>query len=109
MTPRSPPPPRPAPLGVAGSRCSTRSSPPNPTPTTANHLGVNPICTHDPVCPFHSVSLDQAIGGTRPIALLVSTPAFCQVAICGPVLDLFIKRKATFAAQGITVIHAEVY
>ena len=80
-----------------------------PTPTTANHLGVKPICTHDPVCPFHSVSLDQAIGGKQPIALLVSTPAFCQVAICGPVLDLFIKRRAQLEAAGVAVIHAEVY
>lgn len=79
------------------------------TPTTADHQGVNPICTRNPVCPFHATSLDQAIGGTRPIALLVSTPAFCQVAICGPVLDLFVSRKANLEAQGVEVIHAEVY
>jgi hypothetical protein len=78
-----------------------------PTPTTANHQGVNPICTRNPVCPFHAVSLDEAIGGSKPIALLVSTPAYCQVAICGPVLDLFVARKAALA--GIEVIHAEVY
>jgi hypothetical protein len=78
-----------------------------PTPTTANHQGVNPICTRDPVCPFHAVSLDKAIGGAKPIALLVSTPAYCQVAICGPVLDLFVARKAALA--GFEVIHAEVY
>jgi hypothetical protein len=78
-----------------------------PTPTTADHHGVNPICTRNPVCPFHATSLDQAIGGKRPIALLVSTPAYCQVAICGPVLDLFVARKASLT--GIEVIHAEVY
>lgn len=80
-----------------------------PTPTRSDHQGVNPICTNDPPCPFHSVSLDQAIGGGKPIVLLVSTPAFCQVAICGPVLDLLIKRKATLESSGLAVIHAEVY
>jgi hypothetical protein len=80
-----------------------------PTPTTANHQGVNPICTRDPVCPFHSVSLDQVIGATMPIVLMVSTPAFCQVAICGPVLDLLVKRRSHLEQAGVAVIHAEVY
>jgi hypothetical protein len=80
-----------------------------PTPTTANRQGVNPICTRDPACPFHDQSLDQVIGGSRPIVLLVSTPAFCQVAICGPVLDLLVKQRAALDEQGLAVIHAEVY
>lgn len=80
-----------------------------PTPTRKDHQGVNPICTATPPCPFHAVSLDEAIGAGNPIVLLVSTPAYCQVAICGPVLDLLIKRKAHFDQAGITAIHAEVY
>lgn len=80
-----------------------------PTPTRADHQGVNPICTREPACPFHTVSLDDAIGGGNPIVLLVSTPAFCQVAICGPVLDLLVQRRAHFEDAGLTVIHAEVY
>jgi hypothetical protein len=80
-----------------------------PTPTKAKHQGVNPICTAEPVCPFHAVSLDEAIGGSNPIVLLVSTPAYCQVAICGPVLDLLVQRRDQLALQGLTVIHAEVY
>lgn len=80
-----------------------------PTPTTADPRGVDPICTRDPQCPFHEVSLDEAIGGTGPIVLLISTPAFCQTAICGPVLDLLIDRRADLEAAGATVIHAEVY
>jgi hypothetical protein len=80
-----------------------------PTPTGADAQGVRPICTRDPICPFHTTSLDQAIGGGQPIALLVSTPAFCSVAICGPVLDLLVTRQERLAAEGITTIHAEVY
>lgn len=80
-----------------------------PTPTTDDPRGVDPICTRDPVCPFHEVPLDEAIGGTGPIVLLISTPAFCQTAICGPVLDLLIGHQADLEAAGAAVVHAEVY
>lgn len=80
-----------------------------PTPTVDNHRGVRPICTRDPQCPFHAVSLDAAIGKGGPIVFLVSTPAYCQTAICGPVLDLVVARRSQLEAAGATVIHAEVY
>lgn len=75
------------------------------TPTTAAPLGVTTICTREPACPFHEVSLDAALAAGRRVALLVSTPAFCQVAICGPVLDLLIDA----APGGLDVIHVEVF
>ncbi len=78
------------------------------TPTSAAPLGVNPVCTAKPPCPLHEVSLDQALKTGNPIALMVSTPAFCQTAICGPVLDLFLDQRETFS-QSITMIHLEVY
>jgi hypothetical protein len=64
-------------------------------------------CTRDPVCPFHSAPLDQVIGGDKPIVLLVSTPAFCKVAICGPVLDLLIDQRSEL--DRFAVVHTEVY
>ncbi len=76
------------------------------TPTKENPLGVDPICTRNPPCDLHGVSLDQALG-TGPVALLVSTPAFCQTAICGPVLDAMIAQMDRY--PGVTFIHAEVY
>lgn len=79
-----------------------------PTPTTADALGVEPICTAAPPCPLHGVSLDQALDAGLPIVLLVSTPAFCQTAICGPVLDLLVARQAELSGRA-TLIHAEVY
>jgi hypothetical protein len=80
-----------------------------PTPTVASGLGVDPICTREPACPFHTVSLDAALALGRPVVLLVSTPAFCQTAICGPVLDLVVDRQARLQQAGATVVHAEVY
>jgi hypothetical protein len=79
------------------------------TPTAADAGGVRPICTRDPRCPFHSTSLDTLVGGSKAIALLVSTPQFCKVAICGPVLDLLVERQASLSRAGIEVVHAEVY
>jgi hypothetical protein len=78
------------------------------TPTTGDARGVDPICTRDPDCPFHTESLDAALAGPKAIALIVSTPAFCQTAICGPVLDLLVDR-AEQHAEVLSIVHAEVY
>jgi hypothetical protein len=78
-----------------------------PTPTVDAARGVNPICTRDPVCPLHDVSLHDALGEGRPVALLVSTPAFCQVSICGPVLDIMLDALPSF--PGVRFLHAEVF
>jgi hypothetical protein len=79
-----------------------------PTPTPDAPQGVDPICTADPPCPLHEDSLDQLVGGDRHIALLVSTPAFCQTAICGPVLELLLEQRAAYAAE-VAMVHAEVF
>lgn len=77
------------------------------TPTTADALGVDPICTLDPPCPFHEVSLDEALAGGGRVALYVGTPAFCQTAICGPTLELLADRAGEFA--DVTIVHLEVF
>ena len=80
--------------------------PPTPTPTVDDARGVDPICTQDPPCPLHEVDLGTVLG-TGPLAVLVSTPAFCQTAICGPVLDLFVAARD--AAPDVAFVHVEVY
>ncbi len=76
-------------------------------PTAADPLGVTPICTRTPACPLHEVGGAAALAERRPIALLVATPAFCQVSICGPVLDVLVDAAA--AHPGVRFLHAEVY
>jgi hypothetical protein len=78
-----------------------------PSPTTTDPVGVTNLCTQDPPCPFHEVSLADAVTQGRPVAVLVSTPEFCQVGICGPVLDLLTEAAAS--RPDLTVIHVEVY
>ncbi|HYF47141.1 MAG TPA: hypothetical protein VD926_13080 [Acidimicrobiales bacterium] len=77
------------------------------TPTTADPRGVTPICTREPACELHDVTLREALGSGSPVAFLVATPEFCQVSICGPVLDLLVEALADL--PGVTGLHAEVY
>jgi hypothetical protein len=78
------------------------------TPTDADHGVVNPICTRTQECPFHSVSLDAAMTMNRPIALIFATPALCQTATCGPVLDTVVAAAPAFAGK-ITFVHSEIF
>ena len=77
------------------------------TPTTDDARGVNPMCTAEPACPLHDVTLAEALTEGAPVALLVATPAFCQIAICGPVLDVLLDVVDDH--PGIRFLHAEVY
>ena len=79
-----------------------------PTPTVADDRGVSPICTRDPVCPLHDVSLDAALAEKRPLAVLFSTPALCKSQLCGPVLDNLLSQHAAFAGR-VRFLHVEIY
>lgn len=80
--------------------------PPIETPTVADPRGVTPICTREPACDLHERTVAEVVG-TGPMVLMVATPAFCQTAICGPVLDLLLERVDEFPE--VTFIHADVY
>jgi hypothetical protein len=71
---------------VAGDMAPTA-----PSPTTTDTLGVDPICTRDPECPLHTVSISDVIGQGKPVVVLFATPARCQSQYCAPVLDEFLK------------------
>ncbi len=86
----------------------TDALPPMKSPTTQDHLGIDPICTQDPQCPLHTTSLDAALAGKKPVAYLVATPKFCQTGICGPVLEVLEKTAPAYDGK-ITFIHQEVY
>jgi len=78
----------------------------SPTPTAT--LGVNPICTHVPPCPLHTVSLSDVIGTGRPVAVLFATPALCQSQYCGPVLDQLLDARGPYESR-VTFVHVEIY
>jgi hypothetical protein len=83
--------------------------PPFDTPTVDDGRGVDPICTREPEpCPFHDVTLTEALAAGRPVAYYVGTPAFCSTGSCGPALESLIEVQDEFA-DSFTFVHAEVY
>jgi hypothetical protein len=79
------------------------------TPTFADPRGVDPVCTREPEpCPFHEMTLTEALGSGKGVVYLVGTPAFCQTGSCAPALESIIDIHEDFADQYVFV-HAEVY
>ncbi len=78
------------------------------TPTFDDDLGIDPLCTRFPdPCPFHQHTLADLLATEQPIAVLVSTPAVCATAYCGPVLEALIEADQSFAQ--VAKVHIEVY
>ena len=71
-------------------------------PTFDNPLNFSVICTRFDPCPYHSVTLKEALENTLP-----TTPGFCQTSICGPSLEILIDLVGK--NPDFNVIHAEVY
>lgn len=78
------------------------------TPTVEDPQGVDPVCTRDPACPFHTITLSDALALDRPVAYLVGTPAFCLTGTCTPALEAMIEVESEFRDQ-FAFVHAEVY
>jgi hypothetical protein len=79
-----------------------------PSPTRADPLGVDPICTRSPMCPLHDVSLSDVIG-TQPVAVMFATPALCASQYCGPVLDELLDVMGPYQDRGVAIVHVEIY
>jgi hypothetical protein len=84
------------------------SAPADASPTTANALGVDPICTRDPMCDLHTQSLDTIVGKGKPVAVLFATPARCQSQYCGPVLDSLLPLVGDYWDR-VHVVHVDIY
>lgn len=83
--------------------------PPFDTPTTDNARGVDPICTRPAgTCPFHSITLTEALKKGKPVLYLIGTPAYCTTGTCSPALDALIEVSKTIGDKAVFV-HADVY
>jgi len=78
------------------------------SPTAGAALGVDPLCTREPPCPLHTLSLDSLIGKGRPTVVMFATPALCQTRYCGPVLDTLMPIAEDHSAV-IDTVHVEIY
>ncbi len=81
--------------------------PPSATATDERPLDVNPICTLNPQCPWHTVSLDAALGSRSPVALVIGSDVYCTDDRCGPSLQNFVAVAGEFPT--VTSIHAEPF
>lgn len=61
----------------------------------------------DPDPRFYALSLDAALASGRPTVVVFATPAFCQSATCGPILDN-VKRVAPDFPE-MNFVHVEIY
>lgn len=79
------------------------------TPTFDDSRGVDVLCTRQPEpCPFHELTLSEALTTGKPVVYLVGTPAHCQTGVCGPVLDQLMDL-ATEVGDSAVFVHADVY
>ena len=78
------------------------------TPTVESAGGdVQSIDTRRPPGTMHDDNFADVLG-KRPIMLLFSTPALCQVRVCGPVVDIAEQVKAQHKGD-TAFIHMEIY
>lgn len=83
--------------------------PPFETPTVDDAGGLDPICTYSSgTCPFHTITLSDALSSGKPVAYLIGTPAYCKTGTCAPALETLIAAQKTFG-DDIVFVHAEVY
>jgi hypothetical protein len=79
------------------------------TPTFGDHRQVEPICTRQPEpCPFHKLTLNEALQLGVPVAYLVGTPAHCSTGTCAPALSGLIDVASRIVGSAVFV-HAEIY
>jgi hypothetical protein len=79
------------------------------TPTGDDLMGFEELCTREPDCPLHDVSLDDLLGQGRPLLVLFATPAYCQTAVCGPAVDTFVEVRDDRDWSDLAFLHVEIF
>lgn len=83
--------------------------PPFDTPTVADHRGVEPYCSRlEGPCPFHEITLTEALAADRPVVYVIGTPAHCSTGTCAPGLE-FVIAASQRVGSAVTFVHADVY
>ena len=57
---------------------------------------------------LYAVSLDQALRQNIPVVVTLSTPGYCQTAICGPQTKV-LSDLSTYNGKNIVFIHVEIF
>lgn len=84
------------------------SAPSEATPTGDDVTDLSEISTDpEPDPSFYALSLDEALATGDPTVVVFATPAFCETATCGPMLDTV--KQVSVDYPEINFIHVEVY
>ena len=78
------------------------------TPVATSTQGRKKICTREPACPLHAISLDDALAASKPTVLNFGTPLLCTSQMCGPVVDEQMVAADKLGAKA-SFIHVEIY
>ena len=78
------------------------------TPVATSTAGRKKICTREPACPLHEISLDDALAAGRPTVVNFGTPLLCTSQMCGPVVDETMVAADKLGAKA-SFIHIEIY
>jgi hypothetical protein len=78
-----------------------------PTPTLSDLPLVELTTDPNPDPRFYQISLEDALASGKVTVLVFSTPAYCQTAACGPMLE--IVKEAARDLPDLNFIHVEVY
>jgi hypothetical protein len=78
------------------------------SPTADEPLGADPVCTREPPCALHAVSLDDVVGSGKPVVVLFATPARCTSRFCGPIIEAFLDIAEPVADRA-HFVHVEIF
>lgn len=78
------------------------------SPTLTDARGVDPICTRQPPCTQHEMTIAEAVRSGRPSIITFVTPALCESRTCGPALDI-VEEGNKSSGRGVNFVHVEIY
>ena len=78
----------------------------SPTPSIA--LGVDPICTRDPMCPLHTLSLDTVIGEGQARRGAVRDTRALPVAVLRPGARQLLPLVGAYQDR-VDIVHVDIY
>jgi hypothetical protein len=91
-------------VAAVGTRARSGKTPVATTPAAAAK-----ICTREPACPMHELSVDQALRSGKPTVLSFATPLLCSSRMCGPVVDEQLAVRDKVGRSKANFVHVEIY